>query len=212
MARPFGGNSANGVTLTVAAVVPGSAPARPGHGDHDRPGGRAVRSGVLHPGGRIDRAEPDHAGARRQPDARHPARGPALRPHRRRREPQQLGVAGDERQLLILVGQLNRADDPVAVLQRDHVEVGGVLRIVGRDALDHALGGAERQARAGGVGRDDGHDRLARPGRDELADRRAAGQRGGVRARRQRGQLQHAEPDQPPGRGHARRWCRARSS
>ena len=37
------------------------------------------------------------------------------------------------------VRQLDRADDPVAVLERDHLEGVSVGRVVGRDPLDHAV-------------------------------------------------------------------------
>jgi hypothetical protein len=81
------GYSANGVTLTEPASVPGSAVDEPDDGDHD-----ASR--------RVDRAEPDDASlAGAEPDAGHAAAGAALRPDAAA-EVQQLGVGGDEAQLL----------------------------------------------------------------------------------------------------------------
>ena len=94
----------------------------------------------------------------------------------------------------------------VAVLQRDHVELGQVLRVIGGDALDDALGGADREAGPGGVGGHDRDDGLAAFGRDELADRGAAGQAGGVRGGGEGWEFEYPEPDQPAVRGqHADR-------
>ena len=121
VARPLGGYSAYGVTFTVTAAVPGSAPALPA---------TVTTTGSAGTVARVHGAEPDHRGAGGQPDPGHAARGPALRAHRRRAEPQQLRVAGDEHQVLRLVGELHRAHHPVAVLERDHLELGGVLRVV----------------------------------------------------------------------------------
>jgi hypothetical protein len=60
---------------------------------------------------------------------------------------QQLSVAGDEAQLLVAGDQLDRADDLVAVGEADDLPRVAVRQRLGVDPLDHALPGAERQAR-----------------------------------------------------------------
>ncbi len=59
---------------------------------------------------------------RGEPDTGHATGGPALRPHGRRAEPEQLGIAGDEDQVLVLAIELRGADDAVAIFQGDHLE------------------------------------------------------------------------------------------
>ena len=122
------------LTLTELDPGPGQRAVAAGHGDHHR----------TRRAGRVDGAEPDRAGPGGQPDPGHPARAAALRAHGRRREVQQLGVAADEHQVLVLAGQLDRADHPVPVLQPDDLELVAVLRVVRQHPLDHAAGRAER--------------------------------------------------------------------
>ena len=68
-------------------------------------------------------AEEHDLGLGRQVDAGHAARGRALRPHRGGGEAQQLRIARDEDELGV-VGRGCRADDRVARLERDDLEVG----------------------------------------------------------------------------------------
>ena len=134
--RPLAGYSENGVTFTAPGSVPGSAAADPRRGDHDR--------GVVD----LEGAEGDDPLPGGEPDAGDPAAGAALRPHLAGAEVQQLGVGGDEAELLVAAAQLDRADHLVAVGEPDHlpgVPVAEQLRV---DPLDDALPGAEGVARA----------------------------------------------------------------
>ena len=108
VARPLAGYSENGVTLTAPGSVPGSAV------DEPRRVTTTADAGV-------ERAEPDDRLAGGELDAGHAAAAAALRPHAGGAEVQQLGVGGDEAQLLVAGAQLDRADDLVAVLEPDHL-------------------------------------------------------------------------------------------
>ena len=59
---------------------------------------------------------------------------------------QQLGLSGDEQQVLLARREHHRADDPVAVSQRDALPI-GASRIVAGHPLDDALSGAQGQTR-----------------------------------------------------------------
>ncbi len=163
------------------------------HGHHDRR--------VAEGRGRVDRAEPDHPGASSHPDAGHAGSGPALRPHGSGTEPQQLGVAGDEYQVGLLMLQLHGPDHVIALPQRDRVELGEVLRVVRCQPFDRALCRPYGQARSGRLARHQGDDRLSALGRNELADRSAAGEPGSMSCRRQSGNFHHAQPDEPAAGG-----------
>ena len=115
-------------------------------------------------GRRIHRGEGDHlrALARSLMPAMPPA-GAALRPHLRGRIAQQLGVVRDEDQVLLARAQLGRADDAVAVLEGDDLQLVLVGRVVGHHPLDHALFGADRQARGGLVQRGQADQPSRRP-------------------------------------------------
>ncbi len=80
---------------------------------------------------------------RRERDPGDTAGGQPLRPDAGRREPQELGVRGDEHEVVVL-GRLGRADDRVARLEADRDDLGLVRPRAGDDALHDALGGADR--------------------------------------------------------------------
>ena len=156
VARPLGGYSENGVTLTAPGSVPGSAVEEPGRGDHDRVG-------------RVERAEPGTRTRRRL--TRTPAMPPpdaALRPDLVGAEVEQLRVGGDEAEGLVAGGELDRADDLVAVLERDDLPLVPAedLRV---DPLDDALAGAEGEP--GAVGGQRGERQRALAGLERAAPR-----------------------------------------
>ena len=187
VARPLAGYSANGVTLTEPASVPGSAVEDP-----------ATVTTTASAG--VERAERHDLLAGGEPDAGHAATGAPLRPHLGGREVQQLGVAGDEAESLLAGAQLDRADDLVAVLERDDVPVVPAERLR-VDPLHHALPGAEREAR-GSRGRAGQRQQPARRLEgEELADRRPPCRWGSLAVRRQRRQVEHAELDHPAAGG-----------
>ena len=161
---PWRGYSAYGVTLSAPGLGAGQGVGGAGRGDDD----------VV--GGRVDRPEEGHRRARGEPDAGHPAGRATLRPHGRGGEAEQLGVAGDEDEVLGAVVQRGGADDGVAVAQRDGLPV-GAAGVVGGDPLDDALSGAQRDARA----------RRRRAARSSAAPRRRAGRRRRPAARRRTG-------------------------
>ena len=113
VARPLAGNSVNGLTL----ALPGSVPSRVSllaaivttTASAAASAGMPVKWMTCAPDAEVD--------------ARHAAGRTPLRPHRGRREPQQLGVGCHEHELVGLVA-LHGADDLVAGLEADHLELG----------------------------------------------------------------------------------------
>ena len=94
----------NGVTLTAPGSVPGSAVDEP----------ETVTTTDA-----VGSSAPNQAADSPPvtPDAGDAAAGAALRPDAVGAEVQQLGVGGDEAERLVAGGQLDRADDLVAVLE-----------------------------------------------------------------------------------------------
>jgi hypothetical protein len=87
--------------------------------------------------------EEDDAGVVGQLDPCHSARRPALRADAARGEAQQLRIAGDEHELVV-IRALRRADDLVFRFASDEFEVRLVGPVAGGDAFDDALPRAER--------------------------------------------------------------------
>ena len=130
-------------------------------------------------------------------DAGDAAAGPALGAHLVGAEVQQLGVRGDEAQLLVAGAQLDGADHLVAVGQPDHLPRVPVAEHLGVDALDDPVAGAEHVARAVGLERREREHPLARLERQELGHRRTALQVRMVGGPGQRRQVEHVELDEP---------------
>ena len=160
----------------------------------------------------VDRAEPQHPRAVVEADAGHAARRSALRAHRGRGEVQQLRVGGDEDELLVTGGELDRADDPVAVVEPDDRPLVRGRGHVGRHPLHDAGGGAEREPRALAGDRAEADGLLALVELDERAERDAAGERRRAVSRWESGHLEHrvgAARDRCSSRGRRGRgrWC-----
>ena len=143
VARPLAGNSANSLTFALPGSVPSSVSLL----------AAIVTTTVSAASSAGDAREVDDVRAGAEVDAGHAAGRAALRAHRGRREPQQLRIGCHEHELVGLVA-LHGADDLVAGLEADHLELGLVRVGAGRDALHDALLRAERD-RAIGVERDD---------------------------------------------------------
>ena len=107
--------------------------------------------------------------------------------------------------------QLDRADDLVAVLEADHVPLVLVGEHLGVDPLDHAVRGCRAPARARRCAASSAPAARS-PGREghQLADRAPPDQVRVVGGGRQLGQVEDAEPEQPPGAGEQRRPRRGR--
>ena len=125
-------------------------------GDLERPGlsarqgcGRAARGDHEVGAQGIDSAEEHDACAGRELDAGHAAGSATLWAHRRGREVKQLGVGGDEHEVLITGAQFDSADHRVVVLETDDLPVAFVAGVVDSHAFDDALGGSDGEA--GGV-------------------------------------------------------------
>ena len=184
MPRPLAGYSLNGVTLTAPGSVPGSAVDDPDDGHHDRAvvGVEGTEEHHLLPGG--------------QPDPGDAAAGAALRADAAGGEVQQLGVGGDEAELLLAGAQLDRADHLVAVGEPDDLPARrGWPSTSGLTRLTTPCAGAQRAARGcRSPSVVSASTRSPGSSGEELADRRAALQVRVVRGRRQRGQVEHVEP------------------
>ena len=136
----------------------------------------------------------------RRSASRMPAMPPPERPWGRTpsaREVQQLGVGGDEAELLVAGHQLDRADDLVAVLEPDDLPLVAVEHL-GVDPLDDALRGCRAPAR-GRRRRARSAPAPARPGSRERTSLSgsAALEVGVVGRGGQLGQVEHAELQQP---------------
>src|SRR5690606_12108912 len=111
----------------------------------------------------------------------------ALRPDRVSAEVEQLGVVGDEYQVLVAGGQVDGTDHLVALPERDDLELVPVGGVVGVDPLHHARTRTQRQAGTlRGQGRECQGQRSCRQ-LDERRQRRATGEVGGTVRRGQRG-------------------------
>ncbi len=104
VARPLGGYSEKGATLTAPGSVPGSAVDEPDAVTTTE----AAGSTAPNHDGRLTGGDPDPGDA---------AAGPALRAHGVGAEVQELGVGGDEAERLVAGGQVEGADDLVVVLE-----------------------------------------------------------------------------------------------
>ena len=161
--------------------------------------------------GQVDRAEEHHPGAGAEADPGHAAGGPALRADLVGAEAQQLGVAGDEDQVVRLGGSSTAPttsspsrsliDLPRVLVRR----VLGVTRLTTPCAVPSASPGEPSAERAQA-------EQRARPA-PARGTRRAARRRTARRARgrRQRRQVQHGQPHHPPAAGHRGRPRRGRS-
>ena len=99
-------------------------------------------------------------------------------------------------------GQLHRPHHPVAVLQRDQLELVPVLRVVGQHPLDHALGGAQRHAAPGSSTAQSPTTVSPRESAANSVTGVPPASDAAPAPGRQRGQLEHVQLDQPPGRRH----------
>ena len=188
--RPLPGYSANGVTLTRPASVPGRASDEPD----------TVTTTLSAPASTAPKKTDPRTG--REPDAGDAAAGaPCGRtPEAGKRSSWASEVTNTSSSSSLR--ELEPADDLVAVVEPDDVPGVAVAEHLGLDPLDDAALGCRAPARASPSASDVSVTARS-PGSsdEELGDRCAALQLGRVRRRRQRRQVEHVELDQPAARG-----------